>query len=375
MGDKISEDRRLHKSKLNSVGLLCITILFLVAGANGQKTVGLSVKFTPEAPDSFETASLTLTDEEFSISIKNLDGTVVYFERFNYTNMDIETIEDLVQEVSNKLPDVFDIDFSRGTPIYVLNPNKGTIKRSPFVPFQFINNRIYEKAPKMPGSLSIGSSFYNNEGFGDTGHFKFGYEVDYEIFQIGRSMSIFLVTGMQFNSDEPDTVSESRAVTIPKDLHFNLGGHLDLKFDKIHLGPTAYFDWSIKNFTVWTDTSETASIEVKDAFYRLKVGGRASLPISVVGTKGSFVIEYLLTTFSLPTGIAIPDAATGLNLETVTGSIIRGKFPVLGSRITLGIEYIDLPSDMGLDDSLIVEVLANFSINDVAGILRRAFKI
>lgn len=366
---------RLYRTKLKSVGLLCITILLLTVIANGQKTVGLSVKFTPEAPDSFETASLTLTDEEFSISIKDLNGTVVYFERFNFTNMDIETIEDLVQEVSNKLPDVFDIDFSRGTPIYVLNPNKGNIKRSPFVPFQFFNNRIYEKAHKMPGSLSIGSSFYNNDGFGDTGHFKFGYNVDYEIFQLGRRMSIFLVTGMQFNSDEPDRVSESRAITIPKDLHFDLGGHLELKFDRINIGPAVYLDWSVKNFAVWTDASNTAAIEVKDTFYRLKLGGRASLPVSVVGTKGSFVIEYLVTTFNLPSAIEIPDTSTGLNLDTVSGSIIRGKFPVLGSRITLGIEYIDLPSDKGLDDSLIVEVLANFSINDVAAILRRAFKI
>ena len=365
----------MYRTILHSVGLLCITILFLTVIANGQKTVGLSVKFTPEAPDSFETASLTLTDEEFSISIKNLDGTVVYFERFNFANMDIETIEDLVQEVSNKLPDVFDIDFSRDTPIYVLNPNKGNINRSPFIPFQIFNNRIYEKAHKMPGSLSIGSSFYNNDGFGDKGHFKFGYEVDYEIFQLGRSMSIFLVTGMKFNSDEPDTFSIGRAITIPKDLHFDLGSHIDIKFERIHIGPALYFDWSVKNFAVWTDSTESAAFEVKDTFYRLKVGGRASLPISAVGIKGSFVIEYLVTTFNLPTGITVPDPSGGLNLETVSGNIIRGKFPVLGSRVTLGIEYIDLPADKGLDDSLIVEVLANFSITDVAAILRRAFKI
>lgn len=55
--------------------------------------------------------------------------------------------------------------------------------------------------------------------------------------------------------------------------------------------------------------------------------------------------------------------------------MIRGKFPVLGSRITLGIEYIDLDTDKGLDDSLTISALANFSINDVAAILRRAFKI
>lgn len=365
----------MNKRLLNSVVLIFITILFLTVIANGQKTVGLSVKFTPEAPDSFETASLTLTDEEFTISIKDLDGNVVYFERFNFTNMDIETIEDLVQEVSNKLPDVFDIDFSRGTPIYVLNPNKGNVKRSPFVPFHFFNNRIYEKAHKMPGSLSLGSSFYDNDGFGDKGHFKFGYEVDYEIFQFGRNASIFLVTGMKFNSDEPDTLSIGRAITIPKDLHFDLGGHIDLKFERIHLGPAMYFDWSVKNFAVWTDTSESAVVDIKDTFYRLKVGGRASLPISAVGVKGSFVIEYLVTTFNLPTGISVSDTAGGSNLETVSGTIIRGKFPVLGSRITLGVEYIDLPSDKGLDDSLIVELLANFSINDVAAILRRAFKI
>ena len=63
------------------------------------------------------------------------------------------------------------------------------------------------------------------------------------------------------------------------------------------------------------------------------------------------------------------------SFETATGNIIRGKFPVIGSRITLGIEYIDLPADKGLDDSLIVELLANFFINDVAAILRLAFKI
>ncbi len=365
----------MYRTILNSVGRLCITILFLTVIASSQKTVGLSVKFIPEAPDSFETASFTLTDEEFSISIKNLDGTVVYFERFNFINMDIETIEDLVQEVSNKLPDVFDINFGRGTPIYVLNPNTGNIKRSPFVPFQFFNNRIYEKAHKMPGSLSFGSSFYDNDGFGDNGHFKFGYDVDYEIFQLGRRMSIFLVTGMKFNSDEPDTLFIGRAITIPKDLHFDLGGHIDIKFERIHIGPALYFDWSVKNFAVWTDTTESAAFKVKDTFYRLKVGGRASLPISAVGVKGSFVIEFLVTTFNLPTGIIVPDPATGLNLETVSGNIIRGKFPVLGSRVTLGVEYIDLPTDKGLDDSLIVEVLANFSINDVAAILRRAFKI
>ena len=365
----------MYKTILNNVGLLCIMILFHTVNANSQKTVGLSVKFIPEAPDSFETASFTLTDDEFSISIKNFDGTVVYFERFNFTNMDIETIEDLVQEVSNKLPDVFDIDFSRGTPIYVLNPNKGNIKRSPFVPFQFFNNRIYETAHKMPGSLSIGSSFYKNDGFGDKGHFKFGYDVDYEIFQLGRNMSLFMVTGMKFNSDEPDTFSIGRAISIPKDLHFAIGSHIDIKFERIHLGPAVYVDWSVKNFAVWTDNTESASIEVKDTFYRLKIGGRASLPISVVGVKGSFVIEYLVTTFNLPTGITVSDSATGLILKTVSGNIIRGKFPVLGSRITLGVEYIDLPTDKGLDDSLIVELLANFSINDVAAILRRAFKI
>ena len=365
----------MYKTILNNVGLLCIMILLHTVIANSQKTVGLSVKFIPEAPDSFETASFTLTDEEFSISIKNLDGTVVYFERFNFTNMDIETIEDLVQEVSNKLPDVFDINFSRGTPIYVLNPNKGNIKRSPFVPFQFFNNRIYEKAHKMPGSLSIGSSFYKNDGFGDKGHFKFGYDVDYEIFQLGRNLSLFMVTGMNFNSDEPDTFSIERAISIPKDLHFDIGSHIDIKFERIHIGPAVYIDWSVKNFAVWTDSTESASFEVKDTFYRLKIGGRASLPISAVGVKGSFVIEYLVTTFNLPTGITVSDPATGLILKTVSGNIIRGKFPVLGSRITLGVEYIDLPTDKGLDDSLIVELLANFSINDVAAILRRAFKI
>lgn len=361
--------------KINRFGLFCVIFLFFVVIANGQKTVGLSIKFIPEAPDSFETASLTLTDEEFNISIKNFEGTVVYFERFNFTNMDIESIEDLVQEVSNKLPDVFNIDFSKGTPIYVLNPNKGTIKRSPFVPFQFFNNRIYEKAHKMPGSLSLGSSFYNNDGFGDKGHFKFGYDVNYEIFQIGRRMNIYLVTGMQFNSDEPDTLSMERAVSIPKDLHFNLGGYSEIKFERIHIGPALYFDWSVKNFTVWTDTTETSALEVKDAFNRLEYGVRASLPVSVVGAKGSFVIEYLVTTFRFPSVIKITELSTGQTFGFVSGTIIRGKFPVLGSRITLGIEYIGLPSDKGMDDSLIVELLANFTINDVAAILRRAFKI
>ncbi len=134
-------------------------------------------------------------------------------------------------------------------------------------------------------------------------------------------------------------------------------------------------DWSVKNFAAWTYTSESTVFDVKDTFYRLKVGGRASLPISAVGVKGSFVIEYLVTTFNLPTGIRVTDPVGGANLETISGTIIRGKFPVLGSRITLGVEYIDLPTDKGLDDSLIVELLANFSINDVAAILRRAFKI
>jgi len=44
-------------------------------------------------------------------------------------------------------------------------------------------------------------------------------------------------------------------------------------------------------------------------------------------------------------------------------------------QISFGLEYINLPIDKGLNDSLTVNVLANFTINDVAAILRRAFKI
>jgi len=356
--------------------VIFLTLAYLFSGqAIAQKTVGLSVKFTPQAPDSFETALLTLTDEEFAINIKDLDGLLVHVEKFNYTNMDIETIEDLVQEIMNKLPDVFEIEFGKDTPIFVLNPNQGTIKRSPFVPFQFFNNRIYDKAHRMPGALSFGSSFYNNDGFGDTGHFNFAYNVNYEFFQFGRRTSLFLVTGMEFNSDEPDTVSENRSITIPKDLHFRLGGHFKYKFSRIHIGPAFYADWSVKNFTVITDEAKPTYLDVNDSFFRLQYGGRISLPIAVVGAKGSFVIEYLITSFDLPAGIEIPDTITGINLTSVDGTVIRGKFPVLGSRISLGVEYIDLPADKGLNDSLTVTALANFTINDVAAILRRAFKI
>lgn len=364
-------------SAYRSFGIRFVVAILLVTPviASAQKTVGLSIKFTPEAPDSFETASLLLSDEEFIVTVKNLDGRAVYSERFDFINMDIETIEDLVQEISNKLPDVFDIEFGRDTPIYVLNSNHGTIKRSPFVPFQFFNNRIYEKAHRMPGSLSFGSSFYDQDGFGDKGHFRFGYDVDYEIFQLGRNLSVFLATGMQFISDEPDTVSEGRAVSIPKDLHFSLGSHIELKFSRINLGPVAYLDWSVKKFRVITDEVLNTVIDVNDAFYRLQVGGRASLPVSVVGVRGSFVLEYLITSFAMPAGLEILDPANPTTPLSINGAIIRGKFPILGNRISMGIEYINLQADKGLDDSLIVTALANFSINDVAGILRRAFKI
>ena len=95
-----------------------------------------------------------------------------------------------------------------------------------------------------------------------------------------------------------------------------------------------------------------------------------------MGVKGSFVLEYLISSFEIPSGIVILDPSSGnAPLTSVEGTVIRGKFPVLGSRITLGIEYIDLDTDKGLDDSLTIIALANFSINDVAAILRRAFKI
>ena len=362
--------------KVQKIFFISMTVAYLFSGqAIAQKTVGLSVKFTPQAPDSFETALLTLTDEEFGINIKDFGGLLVYAEKFNYINMDIETIEDLVQEISNKLPDVFEFEFVKDTPIFVLNPNQGTIRRSPFVPFQFFNNRIYDKAHRMPGELSFGSSFYNNNGFGDNGHFRFEYNVNYEFFQIGRRTSLYLVTGIRTNSDAPDTVSENRSITIPKDLHYKIGVHWEIKLARIHIGPAFYTEWSVKNFTVITDELAPTYLNVKDSFYRLQYGGRISLPISVVGSKGSFVIEYLLTSFELPAGIQIPDPNTGASLTTIDGTLIRGKFPVLGNRISFGLEYINLPVDKGLNDSLTVNVLANFSINDVAAILRRAFKI
>ncbi len=56
------------------------------------------------------------------------------------------------------------------------------------VPFQFFNNRIYDKAHRMPGELSFGSAFYNNDGFGDNGHFRFEYNVNYEFFQIDYTL-------------------------------------------------------------------------------------------------------------------------------------------------------------------------------------------
>ena len=356
--------------------LISLTAAYLFSGqAIAQKTVGLSVKFTPQAPDSFETAILTLTDEEFSINIKDFSGLLVHTDKFNYINMDIETIEDLVQEITNKLPDVFEFEFVKDTPIFVLNPNQGTIRRSPFVPFQFFNNRIYDKAHRMPGELSFGSAFYNNDGFGDNGHFRFEYNVNYEFFQIGRRTSLYLVTGMELNSDAPDTVSENRSITIPKDFHYKLGVHWEIKFARINIGPAFYTEWSVKNFTVITDELIPTYLNVNDSFYRLQYGGRISLPISVVGAKGSFVIEYLVTSFELPIGIQLQDPITGANINTVDGSLIRGKFPILGNRISLGLEYINLPFDKGLNDSLTVNALANFSINDVAAILRRAFKI
>ena len=359
------------KILLLSLTVMCLSSIQVIA----QKTVGLSVKFTPQAPDSFETALLTLTDEEFTVNIKDFGGMLVHAEKFNYINMDIETIEDLVQEITNKLPDVFEFEFVKDTPIFVLNPNQGTIRRSPFVPFQFFNNRIYDKAHRMPGELSFGSSFYNNDGFGDNGHFRFEYNVNYEFFQIGRRTSLYLRTGMEFNSDAPDTVSKNRSITIPKDLHYKLGVHWEIKFARIHIGPAFYTDWSVKNFTVITDEITPVYFNVNDAFFRLQYGGRISLPISVVGAKGSFVIEYLLTSFDLPTGILIQDPVTGANISTVDGTLIRGKFPVIGNRISFGVEYINLPFDKGLNDSLTVNALANFTINDVAAILRRAFKI
>ena len=364
------------RKELKTVIFSIQVLLMISVSAMGQKTVGLAIKFTPEAPDSFETALLTLTDDEFSINIKNIDGIAVFSERFNFINMDIETIEDLVQEVTNKLPDVFEIAFVKETPIYVLNPNQGSIKRSPFVPFNFFNNRIYEKAHRMPGSLSFGSAFYDNDGFGDTGHFTFAYNVNYEYFQLGRRISLYLLTGMRFTSDEPDTVTGSRALTIPKDLHFSLGTAIEIKFSRIHIAPVGYFDWSVKNFTIITNETVPDTVRIKDAFYRLQYGARLSLPVSVVGVKGSFVLEYLISSFEVPSGIIILDPSAGnAPLTSVDGTVIRGKFPILGSRITLGIEYIDLDSDKGLDDSLTINVLANFSINDVAAILRRAFKI
>ncbi len=364
------------RKELKTVIFSLQILLIISVSAMAQKTVGLAIKFTPEAPDSFETALLTLTDDEFSINVKNIDGNVVFSERFNFTNMDIETIEDLVQEVTNNLPDVFEITFVKDTPIYVLNPNQGSIKRSPFVPFNFFNNRIYDKAHRMPGSLSFGSVFYDNDGFGDTGHFTFAYNVNYEYFQLGRRVSLYLLTGMQFTSDEPDTVSGGRALTIPKDLHFSLGPNIEIKFSRIHIAPVGYFDWSVKNFTIITNEIVLDTVKIRDAFYRLQYGARLSLPISVVGVKGSFVLEYLISSFEIPSGIVILDPNAGNTpLTSVDGTVIRGKFPILGSRITLGIEYIDLDSDKGLDDSLTINALANFSINDVAAILRRAFKI
>ena len=120
------------RKELKIVIYSLLVLFTLSVSAMGQKTVGLAVKFTPEAPDSFETALLTLTDDEFSVNIKNIDGIAVFSERFNFINMDIETIEDLVQEVTNKLPDVFEIAYmSRTLPytflIRIKAPSKGVL--------------------------------------------------------------------------------------------------------------------------------------------------------------------------------------------------------------------------------------------------------
>ncbi|MCH7620247.1 MAG: hypothetical protein IH880_10855, partial [Candidatus Marinimicrobia bacterium] len=55
------------RKELRTVIFSIHVLLMISVSAMGQKTVGLAIKFTPEAPDSFETALLTLTDDEFSI--------------------------------------------------------------------------------------------------------------------------------------------------------------------------------------------------------------------------------------------------------------------------------------------------------------------